>query len=542
MIKYPIFFLSLLLLAGQVSAQVIYERTYPYQYPTIQNPIQFPDYSTFSLGDRSDCGGIGTRHIDAQGNELLDNVLAAEVFCYGYHWLGNDSVLIWAEEGALDAGRDSFRVYVWTPDSLHKILSIDIRDVPWDQSGYGAYLYTPDRLVYKRFETLYSLDLTSGQIEDSLVIADINQVFEFEKSILVVSETDYPVLLNNRLDVIQIWADLSFLPFQIHEALVLDSFLVGRYQLDTLSIGAYNVYTETQQIIDLSADFDRIETIQANKNNLFVKGVSAGNNFVLQLDSTFSKVDFTFLDIPDVDKEFAYSYYPDRVYAWSFDGVANYKANYRICYLYEDANPIHYVDIGWDTIWVDSIRKHPPEWHVPASVFISGVVKNFSADTLHSLTLHLQDIPVFWCDDGVYPTYKQNLAILPFSTDTINFGAWSYPAGQDLPFQLTFFIQHGNEHLDTNTTDNVFTLHYLISSSSALTPLSFLIYPNPFTDFLRVEDASESTHLSLYDQTGRIVASGYSRLDDLEKLPAGMYLLQIRDGNSISVRSLAKVK
>jgi len=312
--------------------------------------------------------------------------------------------------------------------------------------------------------------------------------------------------------------------------------------LDTLSIGIFNVYTETQQVFDLSANFDRIEEIQVNKNKLFVKGISAGDNVVLQLDSTFSYIDFTFLDIPDLDKELSYSYFPESVYAWGLDGLSGYKANYRICYQYEDANPIHYVDIAWDTIWVDSIHKYPPEWHIPASVFLSGIVRNLSPDTLKNLTIHFQDIPVFWCDNGIYPTQKQNLSILPFSADTVTFGTWSYAAGQDLPFNRTFFIQHGNDHLDANTTDNVFILRYLISSSNELNPLSFSIYPNPFTDFITVSDPSDSMHLDLFDLNGRKVAGGFGHLDELAKLLPGIYIIQITDGVAISLQKVVKVE
>jgi len=80
--------------------------------------------------------------------------------------------------------------------------------------------------------------------EDSLVIPDIYSVIEFEKSILVLSNTSYPVLLNDRLDVIGIWADLSFLPFQINDELVLDSFLLGMDLSNPLSLATFNVYIE----------------------------------------------------------------------------------------------------------------------------------------------------------------------------------------------------------------------------------------------------------------------------------------------------------
>ncbi len=529
------------LLTIQAMAQVIYERTYPFAFPSMQHPIEFPDGSTFTLGEGSDCGGIGSRHIDAAGNELVDNVFGAEVFSSGYHWIGHDSVLIWAEEGALDAGRDSFRVYVWTPDSLHKLLSIGIREVPWDLHKYGAYLYATNSLVYNRFETFYTYDLITGVVEDSLMVPGADRVFEFDGSILITSVSSYPILINPQLDIIQIWPDLAFLPFQMNEALVLDSFLLGRVLTDSLAIGMFNVYTEVYKVVDVSPYLDKIIDIQINSGYLFVRGMSDMEDVVLQLDKTGSMTDLIPLDIPDAGSEWIYTYFPERVFAWRFDGLADYKANYRICYSYPDPNPIRYVDIAWDTIWVDSIFKHPPEWHVPATVFVSAVVNNLSPDTLTSLTLHFQDIPQFWCDNGVYPRHLDQLNILPFAADTIHFGTWSYSAAQDLPFNRTFFIQHGNEHLDANTDDNVITLNYLISSSKDIAPYSFSVSPNPFTNHLHISDLSESTQLILYDQTSRRVAQGYSQLDNLGHLSPGMYILQVIKGHSSGVTKVIKM-
>jgi hypothetical protein len=213
---------------------------------------------------------------------------------------------------------------------------------------------------------LFTLNLVNGIEEDSLVVPDLDTVIEFEKSILIVSNTSYPVLLNDRLEVIGIWADLSFLPFTITEALVLDSLIVGRDLLHPLAISTFNIYSEAQRNIDLSGYFDQIDEIQSNKNNLFVKGKSAGKDMVLQLDSTLFFIDIQLLETPDLDKEMNFRYYPERVYAsgqrmvWPntmpITGCVipiRIQAPIRVCR--------HF---ALDTIWVDSVSApHPHDHH-----------------------------------------------------------------------------------------------------------------------------------------------------------------------------------
>lgn len=217
-----------LFLMDHVDGQVVYERTYPFEFPSIQFPIELSDTSTFSLGTNNECGGIGVRHVDKSGNELEDHAFWAEAFSSGVYWIGHDSVLIWAEEGAYDVGPDSFRVYIWTPVEIRKILSSDIRNQFSNTSRYGAFLYSPGRLVFEKTDTLYTKNLQDDQVEESLIIPGISRILEFEKSILVFSQTGAPVLLDDQLTEIIKWQDTTSLSFNINEACVLDSFLVGR--------------------------------------------------------------------------------------------------------------------------------------------------------------------------------------------------------------------------------------------------------------------------------------------------------------------------
>src|SRR5688572_8780783 len=87
-------------LVHQIQAQLIYERTYPDEFPSIELPIELSDASTFSMASRDNiCVRASIRHIDAFGNENVANAFSVEAFSFGYHWIGHDSVLIWYENG-----------------------------------------------------------------------------------------------------------------------------------------------------------------------------------------------------------------------------------------------------------------------------------------------------------------------------------------------------------------------------------------------------------------------------------------------------------
>ncbi|HSF89539.1 MAG TPA: T9SS type A sorting domain-containing protein [Saprospiraceae bacterium] len=535
--RNSIYLLCILFLATQARAQVIYERTYAYASNSIKIPVELSDTSTFSFDNEDVCGGIGVRHIDKFGNEATNNWFRAEGFSSGYYWIGHDSILIWVVHGAWDVGVDSFRVYVWTPDTTRRIVSKYMASDARDVIG-GAFLYTSNRLLYRQGDTLFTLNLVNGIEEDSLIVPDLDTIMEFEKSILVVSSTSYPVLLNDKLEVIGIWPDLSFLPFNVNEALVLDSFLLGIDVLHPLEISTFNIYSEDQMSIDLTGYFDQIDEIQSNKNNLFIKGRSAGEDMILQLDSTFNFIDIQPFEIPDLDKEMNFRYYPDRVYAWSTDGMAKYEANYRICFPYIDPSPIQYVDIALDTIWVDSFSVPHPHDDI-VSIYLKAVVTNRSNDTVHSYTLHHEEPFDHFCFDGVYLYQYDQQFIEPNGSDTIRFQLWTY---NTLHFQRRVYVHHANHHLDTLLFNNSFLVNHLLSSSDELTGKQIVLYPNPFTDYITVSEPSASMQLILFDQTGRLVESGYEQLEDLGNLPPGIYFLQISTGNATSIQKVVKVE
>lgn len=110
------------------------------------------------------------------------------------------------------------------------------------------------------------------------------------------------------------------------------------------------------------------------------------------------------------------------------------------------------------------------------------------------------------------------------------------------PFMQTFYVEHGNFHLDADTSNNAFELICVSSGTEETAPSSMAAFPNPFADYITVSEHSESIQLRLYDQDGAMVANGYNRLDGLRRLPAGSYFLQIMSGHTIDVKRVVKVE
>ncbi len=70
-----------------------------------------------------------------------------------------------------------------------------------------------------------------------------------------------------------------------------------------------------------------------------------------------------------------------------------------------------------------------------------------------------------------------------------------------------------------------------------IAPIS--IYPNPFSDYLKVDfNEEESPRLFIYDATGKLVYNNCSRTEmyDLSFLKSGMYLIEVRKKNTTVAR------
>lgn len=529
--------LGLLLFVVYLPAQVIYERTYPFEFPSIQYPIELSDLSTFSLGDNNECGGIGSRHIDRFGIEMEEHAFWAEAFSSGTNWIGHDSILIWAEEGSYDVGPDSLRAYIWTPGEIQKILSVDIRNQLGNSHRYGVYLYSPKRLVFEKTDMLYTKNLQNNLVDDSLLIPGLSHIVAFENTILVFSNEGNTVLLDNQLNKVVTWEDTSALEFDIMDAVVFDSFLVGNSSVMPTRIALVNVYTEARQALDLAEYLDQINDIQVNKVHLFVEGTLHNIPYVLQWDFDFQGFTVHTVEFPEINFELMYRYFPDRVYAWGLDGLSKYRANYRMSYAYTNPLPIDYIDIGLDTIWVDSVDTHLHYYYV---MYIKAVVSNHSIQPIYNFTMHYELIPEYFCDTGVYGGTFDNRDIPPGAKDTVSLALFTYPFVST--YSQRFYVHHGNYHLDDQHSNNDFNLVYVLSSSDEPSSSPYVVYPNPFSDAIAILNSEEPIALELFNQTGQKITTGLGRLDNLGSLAPGMYVLYSFSSSGLFIHKVIKSK
>ncbi len=533
-------------MASQIKAQVIYERTYPNAYPSLQEDIQLSDFSTLSFANNSTCYFAGWRHISPTGNIINEGGLADEsTHSLRYTQIAEDSILVSCRVGPLDFnGTNYFKVALWTQGALQTLIidTLDINfyeDCEWcsQPMHYEAFQFKDNRVLYQRGDTIFSKNVLTGQIEFRETFFYISKVFPVKDGLMVFSFGLPPTYFDSQLMPIKTWLN----PISSFTA-AMDSFLIGVNFGMPNSLHAVNVFNENAQDIDLSLYFSKIDFLVVRGEVLIVVGKNGATNNTVQLDKNFQILAEKPFVYPDDIYSWQLSFYPDRLYAWRTDGLSAYKADYRIAYAYLDPLPITYVDLELSTISVDSVFYWPPDHHLPAHLFLSAFIINHSLDTIHSLTVHHEEAFFVGCDPGVYPRHIKDLLVPPEDTAIVRFTTYSWEVAMNQPFIQTFYVQHGNHHLESDTTNNVFDLIYLSSSTKETTTGSMAAFPNPFKDDISISGLNESTQLRLYDQQGGLVAYGYNRLDDMSKLPVGIYFLQIIAGRSITVKRMVKVE
>lgn len=546
MCKSPIYILGFLFLASQVQSQVIYERTYPNAYPSLKEAIQLSDFSTVSFSNNSTCYFGGWRHISPTGSIIKEGGLADEsTHSLSYVQIAEDSILVSCRVGPLDFdGINYFKVALWTPGTLQTLIidTLNINfyeDCEWCSQPvhYEAFQYKDNRVLYQRGDTIFSKNVLTGQTEFRETFFYISKVYPVKDGLMVFSVGLPPTYFNSQLIPVKTWLNpiSSFM-------VAMDSFLIGVNHGMETSLHTVNAFNENAQDIDLSIYFTKIDFMVVRGEVLIVVGKNGATNNTVQLDKNFQILAEKPFVYPDDIYPWQLSFYPDRLYAWRTDGLSAYKADYRIAYAYLDPQPITYVDLELSSMTVDSVFYWPPEHHLPANLFLSAYIINHSLDTLHSLTVHHEEAFFIGCDPGVYPRHIKELQVPPGDTAIVRFTTYSWEVAMNQPFMQTFYVQHGNYHLDADTSNNSFELIYVSSGTEETAPASMTAFPNPFTDYITVSDLSESMQLRLYNQNGGIVASGYNQLDGLGKLPAGIYFLQIISGKGIVVKRVVKVE
>jgi hypothetical protein len=533
-------------LAHQIQAQLIYERTYPNTFPSLKDAIQLSDFSTVSFSNNSTCYFGGWRHLSPTGSIIKEGGLANEsTHSLRYMQIAEDSILVSCRVGPIDFdGINYFKVALWTPDSLQTLIIDTVplnfwEDCEWCNQPvhYEAFQFKDNHVLYQRGDTIFSKNVLTGQIAFRETFYYITKVYPVKDGLMVFSLGLPPTYLDSQLMPIKTWLN-AISSFMV----AMDSFLIGVNSGMPSSLHTVNSFNENAQDIDLSLYFSNIDFQVVRGDVLIVVGKNGATNNTVQLDKNFQILAEKPFVYPDDIYPWQLSFYPDRLYAWRTDGLAAYKADYRIAYDYLNPQPITYVDLELASIFVDSVFYWPPDHHLPANLFLSAYIINHSLDTLHSLTLHHEEDFFIGCDPGVYPKHIKGLQVPPGDTAIVRFTTYSWEVAMNEPFMQTFYVQHGNDHLESDTTNNVFELIYLSSSTEVTSANSIAAYPNPFKDNIAVTGLSESVQLRLYDQNGAMVAIGYNRLDDLGKLHEGIYFLQTVAGGYISVNRVVKLE
>ncbi len=537
------FIVFLLMVMTEISSQVIYERTYSQISPlTTQYTIQLSDTSSICFSSIYECDFGPFHHIDKNGNTINSMGFSIEsTHSTGARTIGLDSILVWNREGPTDYdGPNYLRISLWTPseyitlvlDSIPFTFGAD-RDVP-----YGAYLLNNDKLVYRKADTLYTVQISTQQLLSKVIIPLLGHVQPFLKYIVAFSDTLNPIIYSIDLTPIGTW-DFNQHPVNNYEWVTLDSFLIGVNVSNNASLHVVNGLTEVSLDLDLSGYLNIIEEIQVNRDGLFVKGKKGAVDYVVQINEQLQVVNETIIDFP-FDGSIPLAFYSDRVYGWASDGVSQYQGEYKMAYHYTDANPIRFVDISLDTIWVDSVFLWPHEMHQPANLFLLAEVTNHSTDTIHSFTYHFEDIPFGFCDPGVYARFVDGFSIPPGETGIVPFTTWSWEVAEHKPFARTFYVEHANHHLDDQKADNHFQLTYLISGVNPLAENNLSIWPNPFHDYLESSEDFES--LKMYNSLGHVVSSGINRLESLGSLIPGAYYVQGLRNHKIYLTRVIKIE
>ncbi|MDQ3015990.1 MAG: T9SS type A sorting domain-containing protein, partial [Bacteroidota bacterium] len=382
-----------------------------------------------------------------------------------------------------------------------------------------SYHYVHPLVSYRIEDTLYSNDIETQQIHQKVFQNSIVKLYPVHSNIIV-NTIGESILLDLQLQPLKIWDNSH--PINFSTSISLDSFIVGIHTVDNRLLHVVNAYTEETIDLNLASLLDKIDTLQSREDIVFVQGHLDNQVRVLQYNSKFELLSNSALDSPDENYNFSFTFYPDRVYSWRTAGQSRYKANYRVVSKYPDANPIQYIDIALDSVWIDSIFQGPPEQQSPAKVIFRANISNYSSDTIRSLIIHYEDFEV-QCFNGVYDEDLTNLLILPNSTGQIVFqdDVWQIPV---LSFIRRYYIQHANHHLDADIQNNHFDVVYISSGIAESESSRWTAFPNPFSNAISTNADTEK--LILYNSSGQIVATGRSNIEGVAHLPPGTYILK----------------
>lgn len=147
----------------------------------------------------------------------------------------------------------------------------------------------------------------------------------------------------------------------------------------------------------------------------------------------------------------------------------------------------------------------------------------------------------FLVDDVVYYRYKKPSQFVDANNDGIN-DAWPFDSDQFLLLNVAMGGIAGA--IDPNFTQSAMIIDYVrVYQGSNLSTEkffedTFLVYPNPAKDVIKIRTNQTIDQLYLYSVLGQLVAKTSGNEIFVSELPKGIYLLKIKSGNRIVTKKV----
>ncbi len=124
---------------------------------------------------------------------------------------------------------------------------------------------------------------------------------------------------------------------------------------------------------------------------------------------------------------------------------------------------------------------------------------------------------------------------------------FTIPVGATITGIEVMVEEHGDSSYTTEYIDLIqVNVHYTVTTSlvDASSPSAISVFPNPASSFVTIENLQPNTQsIRLYDMAGRIVLESSDVTGDrhtlsVGELPAGIYLLEIREERGVVIRKI----